>query len=142
MFAGGSVSNNTIEYLTISTTGNSLDFGDLLFAKELPGGLSNAVRGIWGGGEGISTDIQFVTIATTGNAQDFGDLTVSRRQTLGCSSPTRGIWGAGQNPAIAPTVFNVIDYVTIMSTGNAIDFGDLTVSRTIASAVSNGHGGL
>jgi hypothetical protein len=36
-----------------------------------------------------------------------------------------------------------MDYVTIMSTGNAIDFGDLiTAGRYNAYACSNGHGGL
>jgi hypothetical protein len=38
---------------------------------------------------------------------------------------------------------NVIDYVTIMSTGNAIDFGDSTTTTTsVSGACSNGHGGL
>ena len=37
---------------------------------------------------------------------------------------------------------NVIDYVQIMTTGNAIDFGDLTVGRVDGYGASNGHGGL
>jgi hypothetical protein len=42
------------------------------------------------------------------------------------------------------TRVNTIDYITIMSVGNAVDFGDLTVVRNgIASgACSNAHGGL
>ena len=36
---------------------------------------------------------------------------------------------------------NSIDYVSI-STGTAVDFGDLTVSRAFGAGCSNGHGGL
>jgi hypothetical protein len=32
--------------------------------------------------------------------------------------------------------------VTILTIGNAVDFGDLTVARESPSACSNGHGGL
>ena len=38
---------------------------------------------------------------------------------------------------------NVMEYVQIMSTGNAIDFGDtITAGRYSHSGCSNGHGGL
>jgi hypothetical protein len=37
---------------------------------------------------------------------------------------------------------NTIDYVEIATTGNATDFGDLTVGRGSAASASNGHGGL
>ena len=36
--------------------------------------------------------------------------------------PTRGVFAGGR----APITVNIIDYVTIASTGNATDFGDLT----------------
>ena len=35
-----------------------------------------------------------------------------------------------------------MDYVTISSTGNATDFGDVTDNGRNAAATSNGHGGL
>ena len=37
---------------------------------------------------------------------------------------------------------NVMNYVTIASTGNATDFGDLTVARDAMGATSSAHGGL
>jgi hypothetical protein len=37
---------------------------------------------------------------------------------------------------------NTIDYITIASQGNAIDFGDISVSRQSLSALSDSHGGL
>ena len=51
---------------------------------------------------------------------------------------TRGLFGGGTTGSAS----NVIDYVTIASTGNATDFGDLTVARYRLSACSNAHGGL
>ena len=35
-----------------------------------------------------------------------------------------------------------MDFVTIATTGNAQDFGDLTSARYHASSTTNGHGGL
>jgi len=37
---------------------------------------------------------------------------------------------------------NVIQYVTIDTTGNAADFGDLTVGRAQLAGCSSAHGGL
>jgi len=37
---------------------------------------------------------------------------------------------------------NVIDYITIASTGNATDFGDLTNTAYNNAGLSNCHGGL
>ena len=37
---------------------------------------------------------------------------------------------------------NVMDYITIASTGNATDFDNLTVARQLLGTFSNGHGGL
>jgi hypothetical protein len=35
-----------------------------------------------------------------------------------------------------------MEYITIATTGNTTDFGDLTVARYALAGVSNGHGGL
>ena len=37
---------------------------------------------------------------------------------------------------------NVIEYIQIPTTGDAVDFGDLTQKRRHSAACSNGHGGL
>ena len=42
----------------------------------------------------------------------------------------------------APSRVNTIDYVQIMSLGNAVDYGDLTRSSSGMGGASNGHGGL
>ena len=50
----------------------------------------------------------------------------------GCSNSTRGLFGGGQ-----PRSNTAIDLITIASIGNAIDFGDLTLSRVFLTATSS-----
>jgi hypothetical protein len=81
LFAGGfsGSAKNTIDYVTIATTGNATDFGDLYTSRSSVGGCSNGTRALFGGGNSTTNIIQYVTIQTTGNATDFGDLTVARQ---------------------------------------------------------------
>ena len=37
---------------------------------------------------------------------------------------------------------DIIDYITMASTGNATDFGNLTEAVKTGSAISSNHGGL
>jgi hypothetical protein len=116
---------NTIDYVTISTIGNAIDFGDLITARRLMGSCSSSTRGIWGGGYSFYVNtIDYVSISSSGNAQDFGDLN-SPNGPFGLSSSsssTRGLFFQGYNG----NNLNTIDYVTISSIGNAVDFGDVT----------------
>ena len=42
-----------------------------------------------------------------------------------------------------PSSLNTIDFIVeILTTGNATDFGDLTVASFGMGGISNGHGGL
>ena len=135
---------NIIQYITTSTLGNSQDFGDVSISESIRGhaAASNAVRGVYGGGvrypSGVQTGLEFITMATLGNGTTFGDLLYSGRQEGGgCASSTRAVFGG----AYSPSAQNTINYVHIMTTGDAVDFGDLTVARG-TGALSNGHGGL
>ena len=128
---------DVIEYITISTTGNSIDFGNLTAAtQDFPGGTGSSTRGVIGGGKrppNTTNVIDFITFSSTGNASDYGDLSVARRQPSTTGSQTRGIFLGGE----APNAVNTVDYVTIAQTGNAIDFGDLSVATRVASAASS-----
>ena len=136
---------NNIEFVTIATTGNSTDFGDLLDAISFNAGGGNQTRGIWMGGEapgapGSSSvnTIQFVTIQSIGNAQDFGDLITTLDGTAIGASPTRILAMGGGNQNTSPsTRLNTIDYVEIATTGNAQDFGDLTLGKKNGTGVSS-----
>jgi hypothetical protein len=75
--AGGSGSLKHIAYITIATTGNALDFGDLSSGAGWLGSGASSARGIFAGGYASPVGlnrIEYVTIATTGDATDFGDL--------------------------------------------------------------------
>jgi hypothetical protein len=146
IFAGGNSATNTIDYITIATTGNATDFGDLTLGRRDINGCSSSTRGVFGGGA-ISNPvywntIDYITIATTGNATVFGDLTVPRRNTCSCSSPTRGIFFGGKSPAPGTPFTNIIDYITIATTGNATDFGDLTFNGGYGASCSSSTRGV
>ena len=131
LFAGGEWSGgssvNIIDYITITSTGNATDFGDLDQARYGSGGFSSATRGVFAGGYASSdvNKIQYVTIASTGNASDFGDLTSAKQHLGGASNGTNAVYAGGNdnNGAI-----NNIDKIVIATTGNATDFGDMTRS--------------
>ena len=141
VFAGGMAYTNIMAYITIATTGNAIDFGDLTVARGYPGGCSDGSRGLFDGGASAggspftnSDVIDYITIATTGNATDFGNLTQGRYQASACASETRGVFSGGR---VTSTNVNTMDYVTIQSTGNATDFGDLANGRGGNGACDN-----
>jgi len=138
---------NTIDYITISTLGNTQDFGDLTVARTANSSVSNSTRGIFGAGRFTPTSdgynvIDFVTFSSTGNALDFGDLTSNSPDHKGCSNSTRGIFAGGYIPSPLLPPSNVMDYITILSTGNAVDFGDLTVARRISFSGASSTRGI
>ena len=131
IWAGGTVSpeTNVIQYVELSTTGNTTDFGDLSVINDSPMATASATRAVYGGGRlnpSYYNNIDTVEIAITANATDFGDLTAARKGGQGCGNQTRGLFGPGFNPSGSPTTINTIDFITIASTGNAQDFGDFT----------------
>ena len=135
---------NTIDFVTIANTANATDFGDLIQAAHWIQSGGSQTRGVMAGGNGGGNIIQYVTIATAGNSQDFGDLINSYTHTVGsgnaASSPTRMLIAGGTDPSNNSQ--NIIQYVTIASTGNAVDFGDLTDNKTRFGVCSSETRGL
>lgn len=146
-FVGGFEADvvDTIEYVTFATIGNTTNFGDLDPVRQALSGASSTTRAVLAGGQqkigstySSSNDIEYITMASAGNAVDFGDLTLARRNMPNCggSSDTRAVFSGGFTDSPAANVNN-IDYVTIATTGNATDFGDLTVARRNAGSGSS-----
>ena len=133
IFGGGNPSNNVLNYITIASTGNASDFGDLTVAR-ITAAVSSTTRGVFAGGAPSPATIDYVTISSKGGASDFGTLVTGRNNSGACSSSTRGVYGGGSTPAPAQT--DIIDYVTIASTGSSSDFGDMLTTG------SNGRGGM
>ena len=135
---------NTIGYITIASTGNAIDFGDLSVIRVVTSSLSSRTRGLWAGGSdsggsNVNT-IDYVTIATTGNALDFGDLSYVNYYSQACSSSTRGIISGGSVASFTTT--DNIDYITTASKGNGSDFGNLNVSKDKSAGINSPTRGI
>jgi len=138
---------NRIDFLTIATTGNTQDFGDLTAITIGPAGSSSNTRGIimhGGTGPTHSNVIDFITIASTGNATDFGDqATAKGGNTASATNTIRMIMLGGYGEAPSYTIVNTIEHLTIATTGNSLDFGDIDAGAGANKAgCSDSHGGL
>jgi len=146
--ATSGTANETIDYITIASIGNWTDFGNCNVASYFNGGTNSDTRmvkcgGITEGPNTITDSMEYVTMASTGNGTDFGNL-IEASGNWGCgnvSNGTRGVFSGGAiNPANNINT-NVIQYITIASTGNTTDFGDLTVARRqVASSCNSTRG--
>ena len=142
--APDTASFNTIQVVTISTTGDATDFGDMLYANYSHGAASNAIRGVKGSGYGpnYTSRIEFLTLSSSGDMVYFGDLTSgggSNKQAA--ASPTRMVIGGGYVAPATPFA-NTLEFVQIATTGDSTDFGDLSSVRRARHNTSNNHGGL
>ena len=82
--------------MTISSTGNAIDFGDRTQASNEIDGLSTEIRCVFAGGyasPALRNTIDYITIASTGNAVDFGDLTDGGHNIAGASNAHGGLSG-------------------------------------------------
>ena len=136
----GAVASNSINYITMATTGNAVDFGDMIFARTQHAGLSNSTRGLfivgWQNGANTTTTIEYVTMASTGNAVNFGNANNSYYGPGGNqgASSTRGIWAGGY---ISPSATAAIFYIELATTGNSSSFGDLTHQTQLGAGCSS-----
>ena len=129
VFSGGS-SPGIIEYritIAIASKGNAINLVSSSleeFKRRTTTGASNSV-------DLIETDIDyFHSISSSlGNARNILVILELENQRFAAScasSPTRVKFAGGIMTSPSPAV-NIIDYVTIASTGNAIDFGDVSI---------------
>ena len=142
---GVSDQQNTIQFITIATLGNSEDFGDLPIDTSSSNASSNGIRGFCCGGNTPSpfsaSSIFTVTMATKGDATDYDDLNTSTGQLpqIGTvANSNKAIVAGGTSGGET----NVIQSFSMATTGQSADFGDLTVPRYSPAGVSDSHGGL
>ena len=139
IFFGGQPASNVIEYIEMDTLGDAIDFGDLMSARRDVAGFASATRGIMAGGNpGIGADhtvIESITISSKGNSTRFGEKD-GLGMMSGSANATRGLFAGGST---TPTLggFSNIDFVTIASEGNAVNFGDLTLSTYRSCAMAS-----
>ena len=141
---------STIDFVTISSLGNAVKFGDLTKKRGAISGSSSPVRGLYAGGNdwspgsgAIVNTIDYITIASEGNASDFGTLTIGRAFGSATSTPTRAVIGGGRfSSHPVSDLNNIIDFISIQSGGSAQDFGDLNIPKKEVGMTSDSHGGL
>ena len=127
-YISGSDSTNVLEFVTISTTGNAQDFGDLVIKRHYQGGAASRTRGFSIGGEspgqpnGVASIDTFV-FSSIGNATDYGDLTQAADFVISFSDATRAVSNLGNIGGTNKQ--NVLEYFNMASTGSAVDFGDM-----------------
>ena len=137
-----------LDYVTIQTTGNAADFGDLSVVRTNAAAAADNTRALWAGGA-VSGDVRtqlidYIATTAIGNtATNFGDLTTGMGNWLsGVSDGTYALFGGGSVDTQSPAVDGVINYVTIQTTGNAAEFGYLSQARANTGAVANSTYGV
>ena len=146
--SSGDSTPRILNYVTIASTGAGVDYGDLSTDSQYMTTFASSTRGFWAGGNQPSPNtalntIDFSIISTTGNAIDFGDLHKASYSGAAASNSTRAIIALGQSgPATdgtgAPfTNTNMMNYLTMATKGNALDFGDTIVNQPAGQAASS-----
>ena len=153
--AGGRTNNSgsittidEIEKMTITSSANGTDFGNLTGNVYFLAGWSSSTRAVFMGGNTdqfvnnsyITDRIDYVTTASPGNATDFGNCTNRIHEGSGVGDDTRAIMMGGRfyGSSNSYQVEEGIEYITIDTTGNATDFGDLTNNYSGMGSASDG----
>ena len=130
---------DNIQYITVASTGNTTDFGDLSQARYSAAAVGDGIYGVFGGGNNSGTNftnrIDSVNIFTTSNATDFGNLWANIARNCGVSNSTRGVFCGGYTPT-TPAARTTMAYITIQTAGNSTDFGDINQGDTTEAAGS------
>ena len=122
---GGSTPSNTnvIQYVTIASTGNAQDFGDISAdGLESFRVTTSSTRGVTAGGyisPTFTNVMEYITISSRGDSKDFGDYSKYRYAPAHTGNSVRGIIAGGYTPSAQSD----IDYYTIATLGNTVDFG-------------------
>ena len=139
MFFGGESGGNVMDYITIATTGNATDFGNLINTIYGQNSCSGGSRIIIAGGNSLSS-MDYITVSTPSNAQSFGSLTnVGGRRCSAVADGTYAVFGGVLSNNSRTTK---LDYVTISTTGNSVSFGDCVGSGGYRGSLSNGTRGI
>ena len=150
-FAGSNSSGktNTIQYITIPTTGDAVDFGDCSASYTLNSNQAcsngSSDRLVTGGGNntsGVMVNImEYVTATTASNSTDFGDLLTTRQNMTSTGSGTsdRGFFNGGYNASSGDV--DVMQYITVSTAANAQDFGNLSSNNNWDGGCATSQGG-
>ncbi len=154
-FAGGegtgqapNTQNKNITIKGFANNSESLNFGELSQQSKRGAGVGSHTRGVFILGslaspETFTNVIEFITLTTTGETTDFGDATANTGHSNN-NSASNTIRGVYHHPRTSDggTNLNTLEFITIATTGNATDFGDLNYAANAGCGLSDSHGGL
>ena len=86
--------------------------------------------------------MEYITIASIGNATDFGDLGETVMGLAGYGNNTKWFKSGGSSNGSFTAYSNRIDTVTIATTGNSSDYGDLNTALNRAAGFSSTTRGI
>jgi hypothetical protein len=130
-----------IEYITIASEGNAIDWGENNTGGWGSTGSSSSTRGLSAGGgyPSASVTIDSILFSTVGTKEDWGDITAYKgRGTTSCNDPTRSVFFGGYTPALQST----IEYKTTASDSNTVFFGDLITTTRLMPGMSSSTRGV
>ena len=151
-FAGGEgtdqspANNKNITIKGFANNSESLNFGELSVLSQRGSGLGSATRGVFVIGDTIPAFVntmEYITLTTTGETTDFGDTTsvTGHSNNNSASNTIRGVYHHART-ADGGAELNTLEFITIATTGNAVDFGDLNYVTRDGVGFSDSHGGL
>ena len=136
-FAGCRISggmNPSFFHITIATTGNAVDTNyDLQHSNMWAGSGASEQGGSRGlifagyrhtGTNASINDIQYISLPISAHAADFGDLSAATESGMAVAGDGRAVY------AHKGLTSDISQYVTISTTGNAVNFGTLTEARS------------
>jgi len=153
VFCGGSynapndLASDRTEFVTTASKGNGIDFGGLTNGRFRPTScgayLSVFTFGSNAGNSGQVKGIDQTNINSLGRSLNFGDLAYDFAMGFAAGNNTRVVVGGGQGGGTSPAFQqNNIQYITIASAGDSVDFGEMTLPTVFCNATSDSHGGL
>ena len=144
-----STQNKKITEITFATKGSAITFGELSGESKAGASMESHTRAVVVlGGDATSPEafkdtIEYFTMSTRGNTTDFGNASsnTGAMNDNAATNTTRGVYHIART-SDGGAELNTIEYVTIATTGNATDFGDLTAVSREGCGLSDTHGGL
>ena len=149
-YTGSGYPREEVSTHTFHTSNNASDYGNV------------GVYGIYGAGTACATDrvvvaggftgtsawtvgnqMQYFPVASSADGLDFGDIHEAGKYLCGTSDGTRGEFYGGIEVATGVSVVqNTIEKITIASTGNTTDVGDMVAQDITGGTGFNENGGL
>ena len=140
--------NKNITIKGFANNSESVKFGELSINSLRGSGVGSATRGVFLLGQitgtyTLTNTMEYITLTTSGEVTDFGDITTvtSNGNNNSASNMIRGVYHIPRS-SHGGAELNTLEYITIATTGNATDFGDLNYVSRDGCGFSDSHGGL